>query len=153
MVFTFLAEKSLTNFLASFPNFPPMFLLAASSSSCLHLNGSQFIPGFLFNLLISLSYKRSILNVFCRCRHAAFEIRWFGFYLISFKLFRWTFYTTGDLFSLSCYVVRVLRLAESFDNWWRNLYPDLFSFLKTPQCYSIFRIKSHYSSNLDWSSK
>lgn len=57
MVFTFLAEKYLTNFLASVPNFlfDVSFRHISLSPSCLHLNGSQFIPGFLFNLLISLS--------------------------------------------------------------------------------------------------
>lgn len=73
--------KSPTNFLASFPN--------SSSAVELRLNGSQFIPGFFFHLIYWFCYPwRSILNIFLSSSSssAASAIRWFGFYLISFKL-------------------------------------------------------------------
>jgi hypothetical protein len=61
MVSSFLAEKSLTNFLASFPKFS---VFAACLS--LLLNGSQFIPGSfsLFNLLILLSLEINFKHFF-----------------------------------------------------------------------------------------
>lgn len=68
-------------------------------TSQLHLNGSQFIPGFFFYLIYWFRYPwRSILNIFSSSR--GLPARLDGRILFYFLRagFRWIFNSTGDLF-------------------------------------------------------